>query len=83
LDVISAGVPQQMDVDNSVVTVAFAKRLWLCLLCCYVLQAQHELVILEGADHCFTSGAALYELAAAVLPFVSKHASSMVAGTQE
>jgi hypothetical protein len=50
----------------------------LLLLLLLLLQAPHELVILEGADHCFTSGAALYELAAAVLPFVSRHASGMV-----
>lgn len=52
------------------------------LLRCCALQAPHELVILDGADHCFTSGAALYELAAAVLPFVSKHASSLKASPQ-
>ncbi|WIA35809.1 hypothetical protein OEZ86_004196 [Tetradesmus obliquus] len=47
------------------------------------IKAPHELVILDGADHCFTSGAALYELAAAVLPFVSKHASSLTDAPKE
>jgi hypothetical protein len=33
----------------------------------------HKLVVLEGADHTFSNGSAMYELAAAVLPFISQH----------
>lgn len=36
----------------------------------------HKLVVLEGADHTFSSSGAMYELAAAVLPFISSHAQS-------
>jgi hypothetical protein len=40
-----------------------------------VLSVQnHKLVVLEGADHTFSSSGAMYELAAAVLPFISTHA---------
>jgi hypothetical protein len=39
----------------------------------YCLQ-NHKLVVLEGADHTFSNGSAMYELAAAVLPFISQHA---------
>jgi hypothetical protein len=40
-----------------------------------VLSVQnHKLVVLEGADHTFSSSGAMYGLAAAVLPFISTHA---------
>jgi hypothetical protein len=41
----------------------------------YICLQNHKLVILEGADHTFSSGGSMYEQAAAVLPFISQHAS--------
>jgi hypothetical protein len=33
----------------------------------------HELLVLEGVDHCFSSTGALYQLMDAVLPFIMSH----------
>jgi esterase/lipase len=38
-----------------------------------ITNGKHELLVLEGADHCFTEAAAMYEVAARVLAFLCAH----------
>jgi hypothetical protein len=40
---------------------------------CVVAAQNHKLLLLEGADHTFSNSSSMYELAAAVLPFIVEH----------